>query len=295
MAAAPMMTPGTEPMPPIENNAEHEAGLPEREALRRDHHELAGVQVSSHSRQGCSEHEGEQLVRADVDAGCLRRDLVLPDAVPCPADARTLQAVQGKGGKADHDPDEIVGAHRGIELEEAEGGRIDPVHAVGAAGEVQRVVDEPQADNLPHPDGHDAQVVAAEMDDRGSHEESEEPCRDGSHRKEEEHRYAELRVEDGSRVRADGVKAGMAQVVQPDFPENYVETETKKNVDSEEERHVQQVIAGEKRKDRYDSEGQQRQCQPETRHRYPGHLPRPSPPFFRRKGHWAGRSAPGSG
>ena len=50
IAAAPMITPGHRAHAADQHDAEHQAGLPEGEALRGDDHELGGVEVARHAR-----------------------------------------------------------------------------------------------------------------------------------------------------------------------------------------------------------------------------------------------------
>ena len=68
-------------------------------------------------------------------------------------------------GKPDHDPDEVVELDGLADLDAEKFGTGDAENAVRAAGQAEHVVDQGDADDFHDADGHDEQVVAAQVDD----------------------------------------------------------------------------------------------------------------------------------
>ena len=66
-------------------------------------------------------------------------------------------------GKPDHDPDEVVELDGLADLDAEKFRTGDAENAVRAAGQAEHVVDQGDADDFHDADGHDEQVVAAQV------------------------------------------------------------------------------------------------------------------------------------
>src|SRR6185369_12803388 len=122
---------------------------------------------------GSSHAEGQQLQVAGVDAHGLGGDLVLADRHPGPPDARQLQAMADHDAEQDQRQEQVViqrnrydlesyDLDRPAQIQAPEMERVDLVHAFGAVGDVDRIVQVVQEhpDDFAETERDDCEVIA---------------------------------------------------------------------------------------------------------------------------------------
>ncbi|CAM4030263.1 hypothetical protein KLPN111888_27720 [Klebsiella pneumoniae] len=127
-------------------------------------------------------------------------------------------------------------------------------YAVGPPGEAHPVVKH-QANDFAKAEGDDGQVVAMHAQHRKA---QQRPGEGRHHRPQRQHRpeaEAQVLVAQRQAVGADGVERHIAQIEQAREAHHNVQPQAEQNVDQAEDRHGQQVFAGEKWK----GNGQDRQ------------------------------------
>ena len=166
--AAPAIAPGSEPMPPNTTYATTRIELFRMKLSGLKYPIWLAKNTPARPEVDAPMAKAMQLHPGRVDAGGLRGDLVLADRRPRPPEPRTLQAVE----RDHHDGDEheqqvpvleLVQAPRDAESEPRliTGCGTADRRSAGAVGDVARVVDRDDADDLAEPEGDDRQVVTA--------------------------------------------------------------------------------------------------------------------------------------
>jgi len=124
--------------------------------------EVAGPKRTGESGEARAHREGEQLRRDQIDAHRRGCDLVLPHGRPRAADPRCSQPSRDEHRQHQDRDDEVVPGDRvDGELQARDLGVTDRVHALGALGDLRRVLDH-QRHDLAEPERDDREVVAAQ-------------------------------------------------------------------------------------------------------------------------------------
>ena len=139
---------------------------------------------------------------------------------------------------------------QGLEDAEAEEHRAaDAEDAVGAAGQAAHVVDERDAHDLHDADGHDEQIVTAQVDDGPRHHQGEQGRRTACHRHGQEDGPVVQGVQDGRAVRPYGEEGGMPHMEDAGLPQDDVERKGQQGIQADADAHVRPVGIGEQRQE----------------------------------------------
>ena len=137
---------------------------------------------------------------------------------------------------------------QGLEdAETKEHGTADAEDAVGTAGQTAHVVDERDAHDLHDTDGHDEQIVTAQVDDGPRHHQGEQGRRTACHRHGQEDGPVVHGVQDGRAVRPYGEEGGMPHMEDAGLAQDDVERKGQQGIQADADAHVRPVGIGEQR------------------------------------------------
>ena len=183
----------------------------------------------------------------DIDAAGLRGHVIFLDVVQGTAYARVPQTVEKKDGGAAHTPDEVVKLNALHDAEAEEARARDAENTVRAARDAADVVGQRDTHDLHDADGHDQEIVAAQMNDGPRHHEGDERGGEAGHGHGPENGPVEHGIEDGRHVGANGVEGRVAHVENAGLTENDIERKREDGVKADAHAHVSPVGVEEKR------------------------------------------------
>ena len=186
------------------HHGQHGDRFRQRERFRRDKALERGKHGAGHAAERGAHGKGQQFDVARIDAHGLGGDLVFADGHPGTAQARMLQAlgdehdgdaqkqeqkvigIHGRHGETGHH-DGAVGARLARQVDAEDADRVDQIDALRPVREIDRVVQivHEDADDLAKAQGHDGQIVAAQLQGRRTQQGAEQ-ARHGSGQRHDE-------------------------------------------------------------------------------------------------------------
>src|SRR5919198_382910 len=253
--------------------------LEKRERLRVDEHLLGREHHAHDAREGGAAREGQELHPHERHPHRPRRQLVLADRLPGPADVRVLEPAVGED---DHDHDEQDEKVEVLAIGQPErrgraGDRRDALRTVREVDGLVEVVGE-HADHLAEAERDDGEVVAVQAE----HREAEEDPGDRRHEESDEQEGEEpragqgepaaaeddvgvRRAEDGPGIRADGEERDVAEVEQARQADDDVEAERQRREDPDLRRHLEVVAVEGPDQGHQQQQGDPEEADPEPR------------------------------
>ncbi len=158
------------------HHRQHGNRLLQGERFRRDKALEGTKQRPGHAAKRGTHGKGQQLKVAHVDPHRPGDVFIFANGVPRPANARVLQAQTDKNDPDNHQHQQVVPQPQGghldaepvvhpAELQPKQVESIDAGNALSAVGDVHRAVEitHQNTDDLPEAEGHDRQIIAAQL------------------------------------------------------------------------------------------------------------------------------------
>ena len=134
---------------------------------------------------------------------------------------------------------------------------INAKNSIGAAGDAKDIIDESDSDDFPDADGDDAQIITAEMDDGLCNAGGEQPCGAGTEWQEPQNGNMKARVKNCRRIRAHGIKGGMAQIEDAGMAHHEVQTDPQDGIQTHIIQNINPIgIEKSRQHGKYDAERQ---------------------------------------